>query len=225
MTQTVAARKWHTWRCIAHLGRHAGGNHDTCVPRKWRTRGANWGSTVVAQMEHVCSTQVAHTWRKLGQYARMWNTRCKLERHAGGTNGTWRLVAQHACGTHGPCVCHAGGTHVVQTWAARMWSTGRTLWQHTSAQVAHVCATQVAHARGKLGQHAGGATGACVRHAGGTNMAQTKAARRWHAHGAHGGSTQVPQIYHTYVCMSRPCVCRAGGTHMGQTGAARRWCK
>ena len=53
----MCATQWHTWR---KLGQHAGGTH-----------GANWGSTQVADMAHVCHA-VAHM-AQTGA-ARRWQT-------------------------------------------------------------------------------------------------------------------------------------------------------
>ena len=113
MPQTSAARRWCKW--------------GMSVPRRWRTPGANWGSAQVAhpcrstgaerrwhqrQMAHACATQVAHTWRKLGQHARgahvpqagaarRWRQQRKPA-HA------WHKQGQHASGPNGPLVPRVG---------------------------------------------------------------------------------------------------------------------
>ena len=71
----------------------------------------------------------------------------------------------------------ARGANWSRTQVAHTW---RKLGKHAGGRNwPGVCATQVAHTWRKLGEHAGGATDPCVCHAGGANMAQTKAARRW----------------------------------------------
>merc|ERR1712039_741569 len=126
-TWHMCATQWHTWR---KLGQHAGGRHGACVPRSG-THGANWGSTQVADMAHVCHA-VAHM-AQTGA-ARRWQTWhvCATEWH------TWRKLGKHAGGRHGTCVPRSG-THGAN-WGSTDVADNGANWGSTQvADMAHVC--------------------------------------------------------------------------------------
>ena len=247
MARTEAARRWkvrtyvHTCR---RLVQHAGGTNSVrmCVPRWWRrngrksgaarkcangpcvchaggTRTGRWGSTAVAQLAHVCSTQVAHTWRK-------------LVRRAGGTY------------TQGADWGSTPVAEVAQTCATKVAHTWRKVGHHAGGTnclrtYVYGCATQFTHAWGKLGQHAGVANGACVCRAKGgrhTRVAQwgvrtyvrythaphnwrnTGAARRWRK-----WLVCVPRKWRSHLAqMAHVCATQVA-THIAHTGATRQW--
>ena len=196
MWDTVATRKWQKW--------------PTCVPRRWHTH-THTGQTAAARRcrkwRNVCATQVAHTWRKLGQHAggaHMPQTggstqvaqiahvcASQVAQTGGQTGAACRLRKWSACVTWRELGQQSGGTHMPQTGAARRWhkwrmcvprmshTHGANLGHTQVAHLAHVCVTQVARTWRHPGQHAGDTDGPRVHHAAGTHMGQTRAARRW----------------------------------------------
>ena len=192
-----------------------------CVPRRWHTHGAkleqhaggthvgHCGNTQVAEMAHVCATQMAHT-------------------HTHGANCGSTQVPQMA-----QCVCHASGTHMAQAGAARRWRTHAADWGQHAGGTNSAC-VRLAGGTDR-GANWGSLQVAQMERV--CDMARTGAAVRWHTYAANWRSTQVAQM--THVCATHvahtwrklgphaggapgACMCHAGGTHMAPPGAARR---